>query len=72
MSSKRCLRGTSFNPRDPRILSYLVYDEDDKKWSCNACGNKYRQKVYAREHVVFKHLGPEAVSDNQVNITSSF
>lgn len=65
MSSKRCLRGVNFNPRDPRILSFLRFDNEDKKWACTECGNKYRQKVYAREHVVFKHIGIESVSDNQ-------
>jgi hypothetical protein len=49
------------------LQSYLRFDTDGKKWACIECGNKYRQKVYAREHVVHKHIGPEKAGDDQVN-----
>jgi hypothetical protein len=40
--SKRCTRGVTYDPKDPRILEYLRYDENEKKWACVECGCKYR------------------------------
>ena len=48
------------------LQGYLRFDAEDKRWVCVECGNRYRQKVYAREHVVYKHIGADQVGDEQV------
>jgi hypothetical protein len=36
------MRGVTFDPKDPRILTYLRHDPTDNKWACVECDAKYR------------------------------
>lgn len=65
MATKRCMRGITFDPKDPRILSYLRYDPSVNKWGCVECDAKYRQKCNAREHVAVKHIGIQRFAGSQ-------
>ena len=42
LSTKRCMRGINFDPKDPRILTYIRFDSSDNKWACVECDAKYR------------------------------
>ena len=36
------MRGINFDPKDPRILTYIRFDSSDNKWACVECDAKYR------------------------------